>query len=180
MQGRCLITDAFPLLGRMVKLAPFNEEDITDEYVGWLNNPVVTRFSNQRFIEHNHENCRRYLDGFEGSPNLFLSVRRLQDDRPIGTMAAYIAPQHGTADLGILIGDPSAWGQGYGQDAWGALAELLLRQPAMRKITCGTLACNQAMIRLAERSGMELEARRVAQELIDGQPVDVLYFARFA
>jgi RimJ/RimL family protein N-acetyltransferase len=49
----------------------------------------------------------------------------------------------------------------------------------MRKLTCGTLACNDAMIRLAERAGMQLEARRRAQELVDGEPVDVLYFARF-
>lgn len=162
-----------------MKLTSFSEEDITDEYVGWLNNPVVTQFSNQRFIEHNHETCRHYLEKFEGSPNLFLSIRRLEDDRAIGTMTAYIAPQHGSADMGILIGDPSVWKRGFGQDAWNTLAEFLLRQPGMRKITCGTLACNEAMIRLAERSGMELEARRAAHELVDGKPVDILYFARF-
>jgi len=173
------LTDPFPLLGRKVKLAPFTEADITDEYVGWLNDPVVTRFSNQRFTKHNHETCLRYLESFEGSPNLFVSVRRLDDDQPIGTMTAYIAPQHGTADMGILIGDRSIWGQGYGQDAWDTLAEFLLAGPAMRKLTCGTLEYNTAMIRLAERSGMELEGRRRAQELVEGEPVDLLYFARF-
>jgi [ribosomal protein S5]-alanine N-acetyltransferase len=173
------LTDAFPLAGEKVKLAPFTEADITDEYIGWLNDPVVTRYSNQRFAEHNHESCRRYLETFESSPNLFVSVRRLEDARPIGTMTAYVAPQHGTADMGILIGDRSAWGQGFGQDAWDTLAEFLLAQPGMRKLTCGTLECNTAMIRLAERSGMALDGRRRAQELVDGEPVDVLYFARF-
>jgi RimJ/RimL family protein N-acetyltransferase len=175
-----LTADPFPLFGKKVKLTRFKEEDITNEYVGWLNDPAVTQYSNQRFVEHNHESCRRYLQRFEGSPNLFVSVRRLDDGRRIGTMTAYIAPQHGTADMGILIGDRSVWGRGYGQDAWSVLAEFLLRQPGMRKVTCGTLACNEAMIRLAERSGMELEGRRAAQELVDGEPVDILYFARFA
>lgn len=173
------MTDAFPLVGKKVKLTPFTEADITDDYVGWLNDPLVTRFSNQRFIEHNHESCRHYLESFKRSPNLFVSVSRLEDARPIGTMTAYIAPKHGTADMGILIGDRSVWGQGYGQDAWDTLAEFLLNRPGMRKLTCGTLECNEGMIRLAERSAMELEARRRAQELVDGEPVDVLYFARF-
>jgi RimJ/RimL family protein N-acetyltransferase len=174
------LTDPFPLAGRKVKLTPFGEADITDEYIGWLNDPVVTRFSNQRFVKHDYDSCRRYLASFEGTPNLFLCVRRIEDERPIGTMTACLAPQHGTADMGILIGERSAWGQGYGRDAWETLADFLLKQPGMRKITCGTLACNEAMIRLAERWGMQLEGRRAAHELVEGEPVDILYFARFA
>ena len=169
----------FPRFGDKVKLTRFTEDDITDEYVGWLNDPAVTRFSNQRFLRHDRESCRRYLGSFAGTPNLFVSVRRLDDDRPIGTMTAYVSPHHGTADMGILIGDRTVWGQGYGQDAWDTLSAFLASQPGMRKITCGTLACNEAMVRLAERSGMGLEGCRRAQELVEGEPVDVLYFARF-
>ena len=36
------------------------------------------------------------------------------------------------------------------------------------------------MVKIMEQSGMELEAVRSRQELIEGQPVDLLYFARFA
>jgi [ribosomal protein S5]-alanine N-acetyltransferase len=175
-----LSRDAFPLTGEKVKLVPFTEADITEDYIGWLNEPEVTRFSNQRFVKHDRSSCRRYFDSFAGSPNLFLSIRRSEDDRPIGTMTAYIAPQHGTADVGILIGDRDAWGKGYGQDAWDTLVAFLLGQPGIRKVTAGTLECNAPMVRLAERSGMELEGRRRAQELVEGKPVDLLYFARFS
>lgn len=174
------MTASFSLEGAKVILKPFREEDITDDYIRWLNDPLVTRFSNQRFLEHDRDSCTRYLTSFEGSPNLFVSVRRRDDYRPIGTMTAYIAPRHGTADIGIMIGDRSVWGRGYGQEAWNLMASFLLEQQGLRKITCGTLECNHAMIRLARRSGMELEARRKAQELVDGEPADILYFARFA
>ena len=33
--------------------------------------------------------------------------------------------------------------------------------------------------RVAEKSGMRQEAVRQQQELVDGQPTDLLYFARF-
>lgn len=169
----------FPLIGSKVKLTRFTQDEITDDYVGWLNNPVVTRYSNQRFLRHDRESCRRYLASFAGTANLFVSICRLEDNRPIGTMTAYVSPQHGTADIGILIGDRSVWGQGYGQDAWDTLLRFLAGQPGMRKLTCGTLVCNEPMVRLAERCGMELEGCRRAQELVEGEPVDVLYFARF-
>lgn len=171
---------AIDLAGERVRLTRFAEADISDDYIGWLNDPEVTRFSNQRFVRHDRASCARYLASFEDSPNLFLSVRRRDDGRAIGTMTAYISEHHRTADVGIMIGDRSHWGGGYGQDAWNTLVGWLLGERGLRKVTAGTLAVNQAMIRLAERSGMVLEGRRVRQEIVDGQEVDILYFARFA
>lgn len=165
--------------GRKVRLRDFAEADIDDRYVAWLNDPVVTRFSNQRFSTHSKVSCLRYFASFERTPNRFLSVRRLADDVPIGTMTIYFSPQHGTADVGILIGDRSIWGEGYGQDAWDTVMAWLLARPEVRKVTAGTLALNAGMIRLAERSGMVLEGRRLRQEIVKAQEVDILYFGRF-
>jgi RimJ/RimL family protein N-acetyltransferase len=168
------------LTGNRVRLRRFGEDDVDAEYLGWLNDPVVTRFSNQRFRKHDAASALAYLKSFEGTGNLFLHVSRREDDRPIGTMTAYVSPHHGTADVGIMIGDRDAWGKGYGQEAWDLLVEHLLARPGIRKVTAGTLQCNAAMIRLAERSGMTLEGRRRDQEIVDGRPVDLLYFGRFS
>lgn len=168
------------LHGRSVWLRPFGAADITEAYIDWLNDPQAVRYSNQRFARHTRESCERYLASFAGSANLFLSVRLPFDDRAIGTMTAYRCLPHGTADVGILIGDTSVWGHGHGQDAWDTLTGWLLVQPGMRKVTAGTLDCNRGMRRLAERSGMTLEGVRHAQELVDGRPCDILYYARFA
>jgi hypothetical protein len=35
------------------------------------------------------------------------------------------------------------------------------------------------MLKIAQRAGSVAEAVRVAQEVVDAQPVDVVYFARF-
>jgi RimJ/RimL family protein N-acetyltransferase len=42
------------------------------------------------------------------------------------------------------------------------------------------MACNLGMIKVMEKCGMALEATRTAQEVLDGQPVDILYFAKFS
>jgi [ribosomal protein S5]-alanine N-acetyltransferase len=167
------------LRGDKVLLRPFTASDIDDAYIGWLNDPDVVRFSNQRFLRHGRESCLRYLASFSGTANLFMSARRLSDDRPIGTLTAYVASHHGTVDVGIMIGDKSVWGMGYGQDAWNTLTHWLLLRQDIRKLTAGTLACHYGMIKLLERSGMALEAVRKAQEIVEGQPTDILYYARF-
>ena len=168
------------LITPRLRLRPFQGADINATYLDWLNDPEVTRFSNQRFREHSVESCVAYLASFAGSSNSFLLIEQRQDQQPIGTATVYRNSHHGTADIGLMLGERCCWGQGYGSEAWQAVLEALLAEAAMRKVTGGTARPNQAMVRIMEQSGMELEAVRARQELIDGQPVDLLYYARFA
>lgn len=98
----------------------------------------------------------------------------------VGTLTAYRNLNHGTADIGIMVGDKSCWGNGYGLEAFSAVMDLLLAIPEVRKITAGTVALNVGMVKIMERSGMHLEATRVAQEVVEGEPVDIVYYARFS
>lgn len=160
-------------------LCPFTEADIAADYIGWLNEPEVVRFSNQRHRHHDEESCLAYLRTFSGSDNLFLGIRLADDGRLIGTMTAYISPHHGTADMGLLVGERSLWGQGLGFEAWCLLMHYLLQTRKLRKITGGALRCNVGMVKIMERSGMHLEAARMQQEIVEGEPQDILYFAKF-
>lgn len=177
------VMDALPahtLRGQTLALTPMYEADIDERHVSWLNDPEVVRFSNQRFLTHDLTSCMDYLRSFEHSPHRYFSIRRLDNDERIGTITAYASVHHGTVDLGLMIGERSAWGLGYGLDAWHTLQQAALATRGVRKLTGGTLACNGGMIRIFERAGMQLEAVRRAQELVDNQPQDIVYYARFS
>lgn len=167
------------LVGQKVAVQPYVAEDVTADHVRWLNDPEVVKFSNQRFRKHDLASCQAFFDSFANSANSFLSVRRLSDDKAVGTLTVYRSPQHGTADVGIMIGEPSAWGQGIGQDAWSLVIDWLMDSEKLRKVSAGTLRCNLAMLRLMQRSGMVEEAIRREQELVDGVAQDVIHYARF-
>jgi len=157
---------------------PFQVDDINDAYLAWLNDPLVTRFSNQRFQRHDRASAQAYLHGFGSGPGLFLSLRRAADDLAIGTITAHVASHHATADLGLLVGDRTVWGQGFGLEAWLAVMQWLLGEGGMRKVTAGTAAVNLAMLAIIQRSGMQAEGNRRAQEIINGAAVDILLFGR--
>jgi ribosomal-protein-alanine N-acetyltransferase len=163
--------------GRIVDLQPFRSSDITPEYVGWLNDPMVVRYSNQRFRHHDASTCQTYLSSFSGTTNLFFAMRR--GGVMVGTMTAYVSTPHGTADMGILVGDRNAWGKGVGSDAWITLMRHLLSRGDIRKVTGGAVRCNEGMVRIMQGSGMTPDGVRIAQELIDRQPHDVVHFAKF-
>ena len=170
---------ALLLAGRLTLMRPFIADDISTDYLDWLSDPEVMRFSNQRFRKHTRESALAYLKSFARSGNLFLSIYLAESRRLVGTINAYLSQYHQTADMGLLIGDRSCWGSGIGLDAWSTLQDYLLSDCRLRKVTGGTLRCNVGMVKIMERSGMHLEAVRKRQELVDKVPQDILYYAKF-
>lgn len=167
------------LAGPRVRLRRFLGADITPRYLGWLHDGEALRFSNQRFRRHDEQSARAYLDSFAGSPNLFLTICDSASGVALGTMTAYASVPHETVDVGILLGERERWGQGLGSEAWCLLVEWLLGAARVRKLTAGCALGNRGMLRLMEAAGMRLEATRRAQEIIDGEPHDLVYYARF-
>jgi len=178
-QAGQLLPQTYRIIGRLVQLEPMTLDDVSDDYVGWLNDQNVVRYSNQRFLTHSIESCRNYVVSFSSSTNRFLKIVSKIDGQLVGTMTVYASPHHGTVDMGILVGGTANWGRGFGQDAWDSLLYWLVSIDAVRKVTGGCVRSNSAMVRIMEKSGMKLEAVRVKQEVVGGEFQDVLHYAKF-
>ena len=98
--------------------------------------------------------------------------------QPIGTITLYVNPNHGTADLGLLIGKIDYWNGGFGFDAWNSLMRWAFRDLNIRKITAGTLSSNIGMQKIMEKSGMMLEGKN-RQEIVEDIEEDILFYAKF-
>ena len=164
--------------GSKIFLTQFLSDDITHEYIGWLNDPEVVKYSNQRFLEHTFESSEKYLKSFEGTPNLFIAIKELSTKRMIGTMTAYISIHHQTVDIGIMLGNRSYWGQGIGLEAWTILLNWA-KVSNYRKATAGAAAVNKSMINIMEKSGMQFEGLKVKQEIIGHSQIDLLFCGKF-
>jgi ribosomal-protein-alanine N-acetyltransferase len=160
----------------MVELRSFTDENLTVGYLGWLHDPLLMRFSNQRFRNHSMRSCRAYLNSFIGTDNLFIAI--YFENSFIGTMTAYRLATHGTADIGLLI-SAGFQGKGLGKDAWATLMNYLLAT-GTRKVTGGTLSCNTAMVKIMQKCEMQADGVRISHELVEGLPHDMLHFAKFA
>jgi [ribosomal protein S5]-alanine N-acetyltransferase len=58
------IKHQFPLIGKKVKLCIFTREHVNNEYINWLNDYQVVKYSNQRFRQHSFESYSEYLQSF--------------------------------------------------------------------------------------------------------------------
>ncbi|HVL68422.1 MAG TPA: GNAT family protein [Vicinamibacterales bacterium] len=163
-----------------LRAVPFSDAHLTERYVGWLNDPGVTRYSDNRFRQHTMESCRRYLESFAGTPHHFWAiVTRDPQLGHVGNVNAYVDTNHSIADVGILIGEGRAQGLGLGSEAWLGVCDFLLRIAGLRKVTAGTLEVNTPMLRVMERCGMRPDGRRVRHQVWEGRETDMVHGALF-
>ena len=161
-------------------ISAFRDGLLTDRYVGWLNDPDVVRFSEQRHRPHTIDSCASYLADMRASDGLFLSIEVLESGpRHIGNISVSVDKPNSSADLSIMIGDRNAWGRGYASVAWSAVMMRLLVELGMRRVTAGTMEVNEPMVRLMARSGMRIDGVRPRHFLWEGREVGLVTASRF-
>lgn len=167
--------------GPQLHLRDVRVEDATDAYAAWMNDPEVNRYTESRFIRHTPESLRRYIEAITASENnLFLAIVTKGNRRHIGNIKlSAINGYHGTAEVGIIIGDKDYWGCGYGSEAIDLLVGYAFGILSLRKLTAGIYANNPGSIRSFERAGFVVESVLKDQCISDGKPVDVVRLGRW-
>lgn len=161
-------------------LEEFTDRHLTERYVSWLQDTEVTKFSEQRHKQHDFNSCRAYMQSFANTGNYLIAIIAQNPSLGhIGNMSIYIDKKNEVADVGILLGEKSIWGQGYGVEVWEEICRFLVFTLKLRKVTAGTVATNAGMRGIMRRTGMIEDGKRTRQILIDGNEVDIVYAALF-
>jgi ribosomal-protein-alanine N-acetyltransferase len=166
------------LEGKRVYLRALVESDATGAYPGWFNDEEVCRGNGHHIFPYTAEAALAYIrHAAESRDNLILAIIRREDHHHIGNIALQgIHPVYHSANLSIVIGDKSAWGQGYAKEAMRLLCDHGFRALNLHRIACGTFEDNEAMKRLALSVGMQEEGRRRQAAFKQGRYLDVIEF----
>lgn len=161
-------------------ISSFRDELLTERYVGWLNDPEIVRYSEQRHRVHSLESCSDYLESMRASGSLFLSIEAAHSELfHVGNISVAIDALNRAADLSIMIGDKGVWGRGYASMAWTAVMQYLLYEAGLRRVTAGTMEVNEPMIRLMKRSGMHIDCVRPRHFLWEDREIAFIGASRF-
>lgn len=152
-----------------------------DRYLRWLSIHEVVRYSEQRHQQHTVDTQREYLAGFNdgeinGSVSQLWEIQRT--GTPIGSINAHRNIANRTANLGIMIGEPKTWGQGYACEAWEAVTNYLF-EDGIRKAEAGCMRSNSSMRAVLTRCGFAQEATLPNYFLLDGKPEDLIYYGKY-
>ena len=136
-----------------VILNPFTEKYINVNYLKWLNDNEVTKYSRHRSKLHSFETCRQYYN--ENKNNAFYAIEYYNDKEyvHVGNILGTIDFKSKHADISIMIGEKSYWGLGVGYTSFKLLIDILFSRD-IYIITSGTISCNTGMVKLMDKLKM--------------------------
>ena len=140
-----------------LRIGSFEKRHLTSQYVGWLNDPRVVRFSEQRHTKHTIKSCTSFYNQQKRSDNLFIAIEFKNPNKTIqhlGNIVVYIDRNNAYGDISILIGEKEFWGKGIAYQAIKGILPFLFEKEKLNLISCGTVSCNLAMIKVMEKLGM--------------------------
>ncbi len=165
-----------------VELFGLGPDEVTDEYVTWLNDPAINRYLESRFVRHTAESTRRFVQSIvQSDDSILFGIRYVPVKRHVGNIKlGPIDRHHRRAEIGLLIGDRSVWGRGIASSAIELAARYAFESLGLLKITAGCYAGNVGSRRAFEKAGFVVEAIRKRHFLLDGAPEDAVLLARWA
>ena len=151
-------------------LRSLSPRESTSPYLAWLRDPVVTRFLEVRFRAYDAQSLERFIAACNDSNDtLLLGIVTNDDGRHIGNLKlAQVSHRHKRAEVGLLIGERSAWGHGFATDSLRTICRYAFGPLGLHKITAGCYEHNVASIRAFLNAGFEQVAVLADHWLLDG------------
>jgi [ribosomal protein S5]-alanine N-acetyltransferase len=147
--------------GPHVYLRPLERTDLSDIYLGWLNDPEVTRYTETGTFPTTAQDLERFHNEVTGSKSqVILAIIHTQSGRHIGNVK--LGPIHWvyrSATFGILIGDKKFWGKGIGVEATRLMVEYGFYRLNLHRIDLGVYAEHESAVHAYERVGFKVEGR---------------------
>ncbi len=147
-------------------------EDAAASY-RWFANPTVTTFLPLAGKGHLPiENINAYLARVATSdrPDLAVTIESL-DQGPIGCGGFRNFDADG-AELSIVLGEPSSWGQGLGTEAMQLLVAFAFGALDLHRVWLIVRADNERAVKLFSRRGFVVVERQLGVVVVDDKPRD--------
>ena len=125
--------------GEGIFLRPILKSDITDKYLGWLNDPNINQYSNRQAWPTTEEGLEKYIQITNTSNNLLLAIVEKQTGIHVGNiLLGPINWIHRNAKMSILLGKESAQRRGYAREAWQLLTKHAFEKLNLHRLEAST------------------------------------------
>lgn len=166
------------LTSERLYLRPLLVADSQGPYPRWFNDEQVCAGNSHHVFPYTPDSADGYIRGLGASTDtIALAIVLAQSDEHIGNISLQrIDWVSRSAELAIVIGEKTAWHQGYAMESSRLLCSHGFRTMNMHRISCATFHNNEPMKRLAIALGMREEGRRREAAFKNGRYLDVVEY----
>ncbi len=161
-----------------LSLKSLSEDSISEQYLRWMNDPEVLKFTESRWTKYNVDDLKSFVKNMNKSPKDHLfGIFIAGTGKHIGDLKiGNINSQHKFADLGIIIGTKEEWGKGYATEALKLAVDYAFTQLKLYKITAGAYVNNFGSIKALKKVGFQECGIHVNHCLFENDRIDVFTF----
>ena len=151
-------------------LRPFLKSDVTKDYISWLNDSEVNKYSMRRFHPQNDFNANDYFSKV-GNDEKILAFDT-KDGVHIGNIKyGPVDWLNRNCEISILLGNKKFWNQGLASESIYIVTKHLFEVLGMHRV--GADSCNPAFIKLVTTNlGWTLEGTMRQRMFLDGERID--------
>jgi RimJ/RimL family protein N-acetyltransferase len=142
----------------------------------WYHDPELARLTRYSLRPMSDEDIDRFFHGRLMSPEqVAYAITVRESGRLIGsTTFSNLDPDNGSTLFHISIGEPDAWGYGYGTEATELMLALAFERIGLHRVALSVFDFNSRAIRSYEKAGFRLEGRHREAIARDGGRWDEL------
>ena len=165
------------VIGAKLYLRGLETLDLEGDYFNWLNDLEVTKYLSSGFFPNTKDKMEQFYRNVALNPdNVLLAIIDKESDKHIGNIK--LGPTdwiNRTTTLGIMIGDKSFWGKGYGAEAIEVVLAYAFNVLNLHKVNAGIAEPNSGSLKAFQKAGFEIEGRAKSQIFVDGHYADSIY-----
>ncbi len=170
---------AVQLSASQYQLRTLGENDVSQAYVDWLNDPEVNAYLAVRFSTQTMESTKSYVRGHDNRTAFLFGIFAEQGTRHIGNFSLMVKPNHEVGILGVMVGDKAYWGESVVQEGRTAILNYCFGPLALAKVHGACYSDNRPAIYNYRRQGWQLDGIQKKHVLSKGRYVDMVNFAMF-
>ena len=125
----------------MLTLKNLSKENADKNYVSWLNDKEINKFTESRFTIHSQKSVAQFIERNNASENCLL-LGIFKHRMHIGNIRAVFEWNHKTVSIGLIIGNTNMHGQGIGSSAINFLASHIFENYDIYKVNAGLYESN--------------------------------------
>lgn len=166
------------LKGKNIYLRALSLNDAKGDYPHWLNDPEVTKYNSHGKTFYTKKMAEEYIAMVTESDSYHVfAIIQNKTDKHIGNISLQaVDPKARNAEFAILIGEPSVYGMGVGEEAGRLLLGYGFAELKLHRVYCGTSSENIGMQKLALKLGMRQEGIRRDALTKNGRFADIIEY----
>jgi len=159
---------------KRIYLKLLSPDDVTQAYLRWMQDQEVTQFLESRWTVYGVDALKDYTRKVNEDPFAFLfGIYLIESKEQIGNIKiGGIHSLHRYGDIGLLIGEKTLRGKGYGTEAIQAATQYAFEELNLNKVIAGLYADNIGSYKGFIKSGYREVGRWKKHRFFKGNYVD--------